>query len=112
MLREAAMKYLYLPEVTTDTIWAVTPDASIFLLLWLAAMNILAFFLMRTDKQRAKIRRAHRIPEKYLFLAALLGGSAGAMLGMLIFRHKTEKWHFALGMPLILLAQIAALLLL
>ena len=41
-----------------------------------------------------------------------LGGLVAAMLGMLIFRHKTEKWHFALGMPLILLAQIAALLLL
>ena len=102
------MKYLYTPEVTAQTVWAFVGSPHGILFAWLAAINILAFLLMRTDKQRAKIRRARRIPEKHLFLAALLGGSGGAMLGMLVFHHKTEKWYFALGMPLILLAQIAA----
>lgn len=44
---------------------------------------------------------------KTLFLLPLLGGSVGALLGMLVFRHKTKHWYFAWGIPLILLAQIA-----
>ena len=31
----------------------------------------------------------------------------GALLGMLVFRHKTKHWYFVWGIPLILLAQIA-----
>ena len=107
-----AMKYLYTPEITTQNIWTVIGDLRSALTVWMILMCILSFFLMRSDKQRARTRSARRIPEKHLFLAALLGGSAGAMLGMLVFHHKTEKWYFALGMPLILLVQIAAWLLL
>lgn len=40
-------------------------------------MNILAFCLMGIDKHRARTRQ-WRIPERVLFGAALLGGSAGA----------------------------------
>ena len=39
--------------------------------------------------------------------ACLLGGSVGALLGMLVFHHKTKHWYFVWGIPLILLAQIA-----
>lgn len=100
------MKYLYIPEITTDTVWATTGSVWGILPLWMAAVSIIAFFLMRSDKHRARTRGARRIPEKILFLSALLGGSLGAMLGMLVFHHKTEKWYFALGMPIILLAQL------
>ena len=44
-------------------------------------MNILAFCLMGIDKHRARTRQ-WRIPERVLFGAALLGGSAGAWVGM------------------------------
>ena len=27
-------------------------------------------------------------------------------MGMLVFRHKTKKWYFRIGMPLILAVQI------
>ena len=40
-------------------------------------------------------------------LLSLLGGSIGALLGMRTFRHKTKHWYFRIGLPLILLAQIA-----
>lgn len=63
---------------------------------------------MFLDKQKAKYNR-WRIPEKTLFLAALLGGSLGTTLGMEICRHKTKHWYFKYGMPLILIVQIILL---
>ena len=70
-------------------------------------MNILAFCLMGIDKHRARMCQ-WRIPERVLFGAALLGGSAGAWAGMYLFHHKTKHWYFVVGMPLILAAQLAA----
>lgn len=77
------------------------------LLCFLLFINALAFSLMGLDKARAK-RGVRRIPEKTLFLSAVLGGSAGAIAGMYVFRHKTRHRHFVVGMPLILLLQLAA----
>ncbi len=75
------------------------------LLLYLLLINITAFCLMGIDKRRA-IKHAWRIPEKTLFLSAILGGSAGAIAGMQFFRHKTRHWYFKYGMPAILALQI------
>lgn len=74
--------------------------------LYLVMMNLAAFALMGMDKSRAR-RHAWRIPEKTLFLSAALGGSVGAILGMQVFRHKTKHWYFVVGMPLILILQLA-----
>ncbi len=64
---------------------------------------------MGIDKARAK-KRGFRIPEATLFVVALIGGSIGTIAGMLFFRHKTRKWYFVYGLPVILLLQIAALI--
>ncbi|MFR6661702.1 MAG: DUF1294 domain-containing protein [Gemmiger sp.] len=72
-------------------------------------MNILAFCLMGIDKHRARTRQ-WRIPERVLFGAALLGGSAGAWAGMYLFHHKTRHWYFVVGMPSILAVQAAAVI--
>ena len=47
-----------------------------------------------------------------LFLSAIIGGSIGAIAGMYLFHHKTRHWYFVIGMPAILVAQIAAWVLL
>ncbi|MCI9466687.1 MAG: DUF1294 domain-containing protein [Ruminiclostridium sp.] len=78
-------------------------------LLWLLVWNFVAFALMGVDKAKARQGR-WRIPEKTLFLSAILGGSVGAMLGMSLFRHKTQHRRFRLGMPLILALQVLGLL--
>ena len=77
-----------------------------YLLIYLLVINLMGFFLMFLDKQKAK-KGKWRIPEKTLFLAALLGGSLGTTLGMNTFRHKTKHWYFKFGMPAILILQIA-----
>lgn len=77
-------------------------------ILYLTLANLIGFAAMGIDKKKA-IRHKYRIPEKTLFLIALLGGSAGSILGMQLFRHKTKHWYFVLGMPAILILQIALL---
>lgn len=81
----------------------------IMIILYLLTVNVTAFALMGMDKRRA-VRHDWRIPEKTLFLSAILGGSIGAILGMRHFRHKTRHWYFAYGLPAILILQIAAAL--
>ena len=82
-------KTLYLPAAENDVVWAAVITGSPWLLLavWLAAINAVTFLIFGLDKWKArrKMRRAsvRRIPEKTLFLLALLGGSVGALLGML-----------------------------
>ena len=79
-----------------------------YLIVYLAAINLLTFCVYGADKRRAKIPGARRVPEKTLFALALLLGSPGALLGMLVFRHTTRHWYFRFGIPAILLAQAAA----
>ena len=76
------------------------------LLGYLAAINLVTFTVYGADKRRAKKDR-RRVPEKTLFLLAIMGGSVGALLGMKVFRHKTRHWYFVWGIPAILLIQIA-----
>lgn len=78
------------------------------MLYYLVLVNLASFCLMGIDKRKA-IKHKWRIPEKTLFLSALLGGSLGAVLGMQIFRHKTKHWYFVWGMPAILICQIGVI---
>ena len=74
-------------------------------IIYLVLINLAAFVLMGLDKRKAK-KNLWRIPEKTLFLSAILGGSAGAIAGMYVFHHNTRHWYFVIGMPLILVIQI------
>ena len=77
------------------------------ILIYLLIVNAVAFLLMLVDKQKAK-RKLWRIPEATLLLSAAIGGSIGSLAGMYTFRHKTKHLKFTLGIPVILIAQIAA----
>ena len=73
--------------------------------IYLLIINAIGFILMLVDKIKAR-KNLWRIPEKVLFLSAIIGGSIGSLLGMYVFRHKTKHFSFILGMPLILAIQI------
>ena len=77
-----------------------------FFLTYLVLVNAVGFLLMLIDKIKAKAG-AWRIPEATLLTLAALGGSAGCLAGMYLFRHKTKHLKFTLGVPAILIAQIA-----
>lgn len=77
-----------------------------YVIIYLVAINIIGFFAMFIDKQKAK-RGSWRIPEKTLFLLTFLGGGVGTIAGMYLFRHKTKKMRFTIGFPVILITEIA-----
>ena len=76
------------------------------LIIYLIAINILTFLIFGIDKRKAR-KGKWRIPEATLIGLAIAGGSIGALLGMSLFRHKTQKRKFNLGIPAILLLQAA-----
>ena len=78
----------------------------LFLLIYLLIINVITFFVYGIDKWKAAKNR-FRIKEATLLSLAVIGGSVGALLGMYTFRHKTKKWYFKFGVPMILLLQIA-----
>jgi len=71
---------------------------------YLAAVSIIAVIITVHDKSAAK-RHKRRIPEKALFGAAALGGSAAMLLTMVAIRHKTKHKRFMIGLPIIIFLQ-------
>ncbi len=73
---------------------------------WMAVMSIAGAVICAHDK-RAAIRSARRVPERTLWVTALLGGACGELLAMVVLRHKTRKAKFMALMPLLAAAQLA-----
>ena len=76
--------------------------------IYLASVNLAAFVLYGIDKYKAR-RGLWRIPESVLLFASAAGGSAGALLGMYVFHHKTKKPRFFIGVPAMLLLHLIIL---
>ncbi len=78
--------------------------------IYLILINAAGVLFMLTDKAKAQ-KGLWRIPEKLLFSLACFGGSLGILMGMQLFRHKTKKAIFSIGIPLILSIQVMAIIL-
>lgn len=78
---------------------------------YLIIVNIIAFACYGYDKHCAKTRR-WRVPERTLLAAAVVGGSIGAYLGMMSFRHKTRHRKFLIAVPLMATVHILILIML
>ena len=76
--------------------------------IYLLSVNIITFITYGIDKALAKAQK-FRISEANLLMLSFIFGSLGALLGMLIFHHKTKKKKFLIFVPLMLLAQTALL---
>ena len=75
-------------------------------LFYVALLSLFTFILYGVDKAKAR-RGAWRISEKALLLCGFLGGAAGALVAMQLFRHKTKHYYFYLVNVLGLAWQIA-----
>lgn len=75
------------------------------LIIYVIAINIIAFLAMFIDKRKAE-KGKWRIKEATLLVLALVGGSIGATIGMYIFHHKTKKARFFIGIPVMIFLQI------
>ena len=72
-------------------------------------VNLIAFLIMLLDKNKSKKVGAERISEGLLFFMATVFGSVGVYAGMFAFRHKTRKWYFVIGIPMLILQNSALL---
>ena len=60
---------------------------------YLIIINVITFIVYAVDKYKA-INKKERISGLSLFFLGLIGGPVGALLSMLLFRHKTKKFKF------------------
>lgn len=87
-------------------------NISIGIVSFFLAVNLAAFVVMLVDKNRSRKTGAERISEGVIFFMATFFGSVGVFLGMLVFHHKTQRWHFILGIPMLIAENCAFLYLL
>lgn len=81
----------------------MTPYLTYTLIGLLASINATAFVVMAVDKRRSTQNgNIERIPEGILFFLAAAFGSVGIYLAMHLLRHKTRKWYFQIGIPLLI----------
>ena len=76
---------------------------------YLLIINIITFIIYGIDKYKS-IKHKYRISEKTLIILAILGGSVGAFIGMIVFHHKTKKKKFIITIPIILLIWVYILI--
>ena len=75
---------------------------------YLIVISIISMIICIYDKVISKKNDVKlRIPEKVLLLFSALGGSVAMFITMLIIRHKTKHVKFMLGIPIIMIVQIA-----
>jgi len=73
----------------------------------LIIINLIAFIIMLVDKIKSTKPGAERISEGMLFFMATVFGSFGVYAGMFAVRHKTQKWYFLIGIPLLMIENLA-----
>lgn len=80
-------------------------DLSFLVAFALAAVNIAGFAFVAADKGRS-LSHEERYPEVFFFFFASFFAALGVFVGMFVFRHKTRKIYFPLGIGALLVQQI------
>ena len=77
-------------------------------IIYLAIISIVSMIICMYDKIISKKNDVRlRIPESVLLIFSALGGSVAMFITMLIIRHKTKHVKFMLGIPIIIIVQVA-----
>jgi len=84
----------------------MVPSVKHIILIYFVMINVVTFFVYGIDKWKSQHDR-WRVPESALLGLAAIGGSVGAWLGMKVWHHKTQHKKFKVGVPVMLLIQIA-----
>lgn len=83
-----------------------------WLAIWYLLASLATFAAFAIDKSRAR-RDVWRTPERTLHAWSLAGGFAGAIIAMLVLRHKNRKIAFwAVNLALAAVHAVAVILLL
>lgn len=86
--------------------------SSNFIIILFIIINLTAFLFMWSDKIKSTKLGVARISEGMLFFLATAFGSLGVYIGMFTFRHKTQKWYFQIGIPLLIIQNAATVFIL
>ena len=78
----------------------------LILLLYLVIISVIAVVITLYDKAIAGSGK-RRIPENTLLLISALGGSVAMLITMYLIRHKTKHAKFMIGIPVIIVLQMA-----
>lgn len=74
---------------------------------YLIVISVVSVIVCIYDKFAAKHATKHRTREATLLVLSALGGSVAMFATMQIIRHKTKHVKFMVGIPLIIIAQVA-----
>ena len=77
------------------------------ILIYLGAISLISIIVCCYDKIAAKHNPKHRTRESTLLWLSALGGSVAMYCTMQLIRHKTKNLKFMIGIPLIIIVQIA-----
>lgn len=91
----------------TLAIWVFFDKHKVLLVYW-GIINFVTFAAFALDKFAA-IEHRSRVRIVTLLGLAFIGGAPGGLLAMYLFRHKTKKDYFTVGIPLIIMMQIVVL---
>ena len=80
-----------------------------FLMIYLLAINIITFIFFGLDKYAANNDK-WRIKNVTLLGLAFIGGTIGGLIAMYVFRHKTQKDYYTVGLWLMIIMQIILLI--
>ena len=75
----------------------------------LLIFNFISFILVGLDKKQST-KEGLRFPEAWFFFISVFFASLGVFLGMFVFRHKTHKIYFSIGIGILLIQQILLIL--
>lgn len=76
------------------------------LTVYLVIINLVAFIFCRKDKKYSQ-EGNKRISEGTLFCLAIAGGGIGLYVSMFVHRHKTRHGTFLVGIPAIVVLEVA-----
>ena len=76
-----------------------------YILMYLIIINLITFIVFALDKICA-IKKKWRYKEISLLGMCFVGGAIGGFLAMHLFRHKTKKKAFVIGVPLIIVIHL------
>jgi len=76
-----------------------------YLIIYILLINIVALLAYRSDKKKAE-KGKWRIKETTLLSLSLIGGGIGSIVGMNKFHHKTNKFKFKIGVPVLTIISI------
>lgn len=77
--------------------------------LYFGVVSLITFLLYAFDKLAARCGW-RRISERALLVAAAIGGSFGALVAMVVVRHKSRHLKFRITLPILVVAHTLLLL--